>query len=112
MAMKYIALARKLQSACNKQFGTRLLLNSRQWYSEDQHRAVTVYSIHQSVRKEGSEKDISVELFKTYSQVRLVLFLRDYWYKLNGWEVPKDNKMWEEVKDQNVENGTENTETE
>lgn len=100
MAIKYITIARKLQSACNKQFGAKLLLNSRQWYSEDQCRAVTVYSIHQSVKKPGNEKDISVELFKTYSQIQLVLFLRDYWYKLNGWEIPADNEEWEEVKRQ------------
>lgn len=96
---KYIAIARKLQTACNKQFGARILINTRQWYSEDKGRAVTVYTIFQSVKKEDKEKDVNVELFKTYSQIQLVLFLRDYWYSLNGWDIPHDNEEWEQIKE-------------
>ena len=108
MAMKYMALARKLQSACNSQYGAKLLINSHQWFSEDQGRAVTQYTVCQSTKRQDTGKDVNLELFKTYSQVQLVLFFRDYWYKLNGWEVPKDNAKWEEVKDQNGSTGTEN----
>ena len=28
----------------------------------------------------------------------MVLFLRDYWYEFNGWEVPNDNEVWNKVK--------------
>lgn len=97
-ATKYMSLAKKLQGACNRSFGVKLLINSKQWYSEDQGRAVTQYSIHQSVWNKEKQKDKNIELFKTYSQIQLLLFMRDYWYKLNGWEVPKDNEIWEEVK--------------
>ena len=96
---KYIAIARKLQTACNVQFGARILINTRQWYSDEQKRAVTVYTIFQSVKKEDKGKDVNIELFKTYSQIQLVLFLRDYWYNLNGWNIPHDNEEWEQIKE-------------
>lgn len=95
---KYMATARKLQTACNRQFGVKLLINSRQWYSDEADRAITQYIVFQAVKNEYKKKDTNIELFKTYSQVQLVLFLRDYWYELNGWEIPTDNETWEEVK--------------
>lgn len=96
MALKYTAIARKLQSAINKLTGDKILFNSRQWYKEEQQRAVTQYIVLR-VREESGKK-VTEELFKTYSQIQLVLFMRDYWYTLNGWEVPTDNLEWEEVK--------------
>lgn len=95
MAVKYMTLARKLQSACLLK-GEKILFNSRQWYNEDRHRAVTQYIILKSTEENG--KEINRELFKTYSQIQLVLFMRDYWYTLNGWELPADNPEWEEIK--------------
>lgn len=95
---KYIATARKLQTACNKSFGVKLLINTRQWYSKDKDRAITQYSLIQTIQNEDKGKEVNIELFKTYSQVQLVLFLRDFWYELNGWEVPHDNIEWEEIK--------------
>lgn len=95
---KYIATARKLQTACNRLFGVKLLINTRQWFSDDQNRAVTQYVIMQTVKNDDKNKDINIELFKTYSQVQLVLFMRDKWYELNGWEIPHNNEEWEEVK--------------
>lgn len=99
MAGKYLSTAKKLQTACKKRFGVKLLINERQWYSDDKDMAITVYSVHQVINNENKRTQ-SVELFKTYSQIQLVLFLRDFWYKLNGWEIPTDNKTWEEVKRQ------------
>ena len=100
---KYINTAKKLQTACNKRFGVKLLINTRQWYSKDQERAVTQYILFQTIQNEDKAKDVNAELFKTHSQVQLVLFLRDYWYKLNGWKVPNDNEQWEEVKKEYAE---------
>ena len=48
--------------------------------------------------KTVKNRDVNIELFSTYSQLQLVLFLRDYWYTLNGWEVPQNNTVWEEIK--------------
>lgn len=104
MAMgKYLTTARKLQTACNERFGVHLLINQRQWFSKDKNRAVTIYTVLHSIPGEN-KKDINTVLFSTYSQVQLVLFMRDYWYNLNGWEVPTDNEEWEAIKRQYAEN--------
>lgn len=99
MAGNYLRTAKKLQTACKKRFGVKLLIQQRQWYSDEKDMAVTVYSIAQVTGHEG-RKTNSIELFKTYSQVQLVLFMRDMWYELNGWEIPHDNEKWEEIKRQ------------
>lgn len=97
MAGSYLHTAKRLQTACRKQFGVKLLLNSRQWYSEDKDMAMTMYIIQRvDIDSDGRHKNI--ELFKTYSQVQLLLFMRDFWYELNGWEVPTDNERWEAIK--------------
>lgn len=95
----FAGVAKRLQTAINnKQPEIKILINTSQWYSEKRKRTITTYTIRQS---HGKGKK-TIELFKTYSQIQLVLWLRDYWYTLNGWEVPHDNPEWEEVKAQNV----------
>ena len=93
---KYITIARKLQNACKKQYGEKLLIDQKQWYHYDKETTVTVYTLFKATGEKG--KSGKVKLFQTYSQVQLVLFLRDYWYELNGWEIPHDNEKWEEIK--------------
>ena len=98
----FAQLAKKLQSAINQRTEDKLLINTQQWFSEDKGRAVTCYVIKQRVRKgKNKQQRRSVEVFNTYSQVQMVLWLRDYWYRMNGWEVPQDNIEWEEVKHKN-----------
>lgn len=94
----YARLAKRLQSAINQRAGAKLLINTSQWYSKDKGRAVTSYVIRQEIPENKSRG--TVEMFRTYSQVQMVLWLRDYWYEMNGWEIPKDNEEWEEVKAQ------------
>ena len=96
MSLKFTSTARKLQSAINGLAGDKILLNSKQWYHKDRQKAVTQYIVLRT--KEENGKKVNEELFRTYSQIQMVLFLRDYWYILNGWEVPTDNLEWEEVK--------------
>lgn len=98
MAGKYLRIAKKLQTACRKIFGVKLLINQRQWFSNDKDMAITVYTVNEVKLQGEGKRDASIELFRTYSQVQLVLFMRDYWYQLNGWEVPHDNQKWEEIK--------------
>jgi len=98
----YARLAKKLQSAINQSTGdgAKLLINTQQWYSKDKGRTITSYVIKQSITDGDKLYRHNVELFRTYSQVQMVLWLRDYWYELNGWEVPTDNDTWEELKKQ------------
>lgn len=101
---KFSQLAKRLQTAINQYSGAKLLINTSQWYSDKKSRPVTYYIIRQGQGKQSNT------LFKTYSQVQMVLWLRDYWYHINGWEVPSDNMEWEEVKHQyGDENRTYNT---
>lgn len=92
--------AKRLQSAINQRAGAKIIINTQQWYSEDKGRTVTSYIIKQSTTMPDDEKPYrhNIELFRTYSQVQLVLWLRDYWYQLNGWEIPNDNETWEVLK--------------
>lgn len=92
---KYIRTARKLQTACKQLFGVRLLIDQKQWYHKDKDTAITVYTLYQVT---DTEKKSKQQLFQTYSQVQLVLFMRDLWYQLNDWEIPRDNEVWEEIK--------------
>lgn len=92
------AMIKRLQAAINEKFHEKLLYNKTQWYSDKQDRPVTTYVIRKAVWDDDKGKSINKELFKSTSQIQIVLFLRDYWYRLNGWEVPTDNEQWNEIK--------------
>ena len=86
----------KLQNAIN-QNGGRILYEKSQFFSEDQHRPVTIYRISQAlITPEGKHK--KEKLFESTSMIQIVLFLRDVWYTIQGEEIPTDNDMWEAVK--------------
>lgn len=92
----------KLQRAINEKFHQKLCINRQQWYSKDQDRPVTTYVIRQAIWSEEKQKNCHIELFKSTSEIQLVLWLRDKWYELNGWEIPTDNKKWNEIKKKNA----------
>ena len=88
----------KLQQAINSR-GYKILYNKTQFFSDKQNRPVTMYIIKQVIPNEDPEKrNKYIELFSTTSQIQIVLFLRDFWYDINGWEIPADNEMWNEAK--------------
>lgn len=96
MPASNVSMIHKLQSAINGK-GEKLLLDKVQFFSDDENRPVTLYIISRpEYTKNGKRK--KEKLFETASQIQIVLFLRDYWYHINGWEIPTDNEMWEEVK--------------
>lgn len=91
----------KLQNAINGK-GYKLLYNKTQFYSDKQNRPVTQYTIRQVVDADDdstNKRHSYIELFKSCSQIQIVLFLRDFWYDINGWEVPTNNKMWQDAKE-------------
>lgn len=96
---KYMRIAKKLQTACKQMFGVKLLIDQRQWYHKEKDMAITVYTVYQVVFDNKKDKSSKIQLFQTYSQIQLVLFLRDYWYDLNNWEIPTDNEVWEKIKE-------------
>ena len=86
------SMIRKLQIALNSR-GAKLLCNRSQFYSDQQHRPVTIYKICQSVWNSSTEKYNHVELFSSASEIQCVLFLRNLWYAVNCKPIPPTNKM-------------------
>ena len=102
MANSNSVMIHKLQSAINGK-GYKILYSTSQFYSEQQDRPVTQYIIKQVVEDKeltgtNNKRRSYIELFKSCSQIQIVLFLRDFWYEINGWEVPTDNEMWNTAK--------------
>lgn len=98
MAKKFTPLIKKLQKAINTNFDKRILVNKSQFYSDKTESIVEMIVVKQAVWDEEKKKIKNVELFSSASDIQIVLFLRDYWYKLNGWDIPTDNKYWEDIK--------------
>ena len=98
MAASNSTMIHRLQRAINDKYDQRILYNKTQFYSNDQNRPVTMYLIKKAIWDEDKQKNKNVELFSSTSQIQIVLFLRDLWYELNGWEVPDDNEMWNRAK--------------
>lgn len=100
MAKKFGPTIKKLQRAINEKFDERILVNHTQFYSENSGRPVEIIVVKKAVWDEEKNRTINIELFSSTSDVQIVLFLRDYWYELNGWEVPTDNEIWNKAKEQ------------
>lgn len=94
------SMIHKLQAAINERFGAKLVISRNQWYSYKQDRPITTYVIKQAHRESNDGPVRYDELFRTTSKLQIVLYLRDYWYELNGWEVPTSNKEWQRLKEQ------------
>ena len=91
-------MIKKLRSAINLK-GERLLYNTSEFFSEEEQRAITIYSIKKQVWNPKLQKNKNIELFHSTSQIQIVLFLRDYWYNLNGMELPTDNEKWNKIRE-------------
>ena len=95
---KFTPQIKKLQKAINIHFGKKILINKSQFYSDKTDSIVETIVIKQAVWDKKKQKIKNVELFSSPSDVQIVLFLRDYWFRLNGWEIPTDNEYWENIK--------------
>lgn len=93
------ALILKLQQAINFKGSPedgRIAMSTSQFYIEERQRMVTVYTIYKNVYADG--RVTKTELFHSSSQIQVLLFLRDYYYKMTGQEIPNDNEKWNEIK--------------
>ncbi len=96
----FTKIMHRLQNAINTAFDVKLLIYTTQFYSDKKDGVCTCYHIKQSVYDNTKDRRINIEIFRAYSTVQCTLFLRDYWFKLNGWEVPHDNETWEQIKEE------------
>lgn len=102
MSASNTTMIHKLQQAINGK-GGRITVNKNQFYSEQQDRPVTIYSIKKAIWDDKKDRQTYIELFSSLSEIQIVLFLRDVWYEMNGWEVPKDNTTWNKAKEDYIE---------
>ena len=82
MANSNSVMIKKLQTALNLK-GAQILYNTKQFYSKEQNRPITVYKIKKAVRDEEKEKMQYINLFESCSQIQVVLYLKEMWEKLN-----------------------------
>lgn len=98
MAKAFGPQIKKLQKAINEKYDARILLNKTQFYSAKTDSPVELIVIKQAIWDSERQKYKNVELFSSSSDIQIVLWLRDYWYELNGWEIPTDNEEWIKAK--------------
>ena len=91
-------MIKKLQNALNMQ-GARLLYYTAQFYSNEKNMPVTVYKLDKAVWDPGRQHNKHIKLFQSTSQIQVVLYLRDFWYLWNGWELPTDNETWNTIRE-------------
>lgn len=94
-------MIRKLQVAINNK-GFPILYNTIQFYSRTEDRPITMYQIKTVKFNEETGKNKHIEIFKSTSQIQIVLLLRDIWFLINNQELPTDNEMWNKQRE-NIE---------
>ena len=96
-------MIKKLRAAINGK-GEKLLYSTSEFFSESQQRPITIYTIKKAIWDEKRGRNKNVELFHSPSQIQIVLFLRDYWYRLTNQELPTDNETWNKIREK-IEKG-------
>lgn len=87
----------KLIQALNQK-GYMLMYNKKQFMGREgiPH---NLYTVTQAVWNADKHKYGSKDVYKSTSTIRVVLFLRDLWFSVNGWELPTDNEMWNKIRE-------------
>lgn len=98
MAKQFMPTIKKLQRAINLTFDKKILINKTQFYSKETKSVKEIIIIKQAVYNEEKDKIVNIEVFSSASDIQILLWLRDYWFELNGWEIPTDNEIWNEAK--------------
>lgn len=96
MATNLNRTIKKLQLGIKVNHGVVLTTSRNEWYSKRMDMTINDYIIKQLVKNEETGKTQYVEIFKSTSKIQQVLFLRDFFYWLEGREIPCDNEMWNE----------------
>ena len=87
---------KKLQLGIKFKHGVVLTLARNEWYSPKMDMIINDYIVKQLVKNEETGRSNYVEIFKSTSKIQQCLFLRDFFYWLEGKEIPTDNEMWNE----------------
>ena len=87
---------KKLIKALNVQ-GANILFNRKEFMGKEglPH---TMYSVSKAYWDDEKGKYGSTELYKSASLVRIIFYLRDMLFLMQGKELPMDNELWNEVR--------------
>lgn len=99
MAKKFGPTIKKLQRAINTKVVDKILVNKTQIYHKDIDKVSELIIVKKAIWDSEKQRNRYEELYHSNSDVQIVLFLRDMWYELNGWEVPTDNEEWNKAKE-------------
>ena len=92
-----VSKVKKLQQAINLT-GDKILYQTKQWYSDNVHAAITKHVICRSVPKADETGYKQVTLFESYSLLQVVFFLLDlYNYRL-GKPLSMENETWNQLR--------------
>lgn len=89
-------MIKKLRNAINLK-GHKITYSTTEVFLDNQQFPSKIYTIKRA-EKQSSGKNKYEELFKTFSQIQVVFFLRDYWYILNDLKLPTDNPKWNSIR--------------
>lgn len=89
---------KRLKVAIRNKYDIKLLITTKEWFSEEKNVLMPYYTIYQYHYDPKTKKKSQEELFKCGSKIQVILFLRDYWYTLNNWEIPED-EYWDKKKE-------------
>lgn len=74
---KYGGMIRKLQNALNYKYSDKILINSTQFYSQQYKCFITMKHVKRAVWDDERKRYVNVELYRSPSEIRIVMFLRD-----------------------------------
>lgn len=76
------------------------LLFSRKQFMGKEGKPHNLYVLSKGAWNSDKGKYDTIDIYKTTSLIRMVLFLRDMWYTEKGLELPTDNEMWNNIREQ------------
>lgn len=100
MAKVFGPQIKKLQKAINEKFDAHILINKTQFFNEKSEKPLELLIIKKAIWDPDKQKYKNIEVFHSPSDIQIVLWLRDYWYELNGWPIPTDNEEWNKAKEE------------
>ena len=89
---------KRLKIAIRNKYDIKLLVTTKEWFSEQNKVLMPYYIIYKHNYDPKTRKSSQEEICRCGIKIQVVLFLRDYWYTRNGWEIPKD-EYWDEKKE-------------
>ena len=98
-----LSTSKKFVKALNSR-GYTVTYGSREFMAKDNkiHNMNMLYLVTYNSEKQKYE---SSPLYSTPSLVRLVIYLRDFWYIINDLELPTDQELWNSIRQKLIDEG-------